>query len=90
MPLFMDVHTLGEGAAAEEAIAFCKADFAARDRFGVSCLRYWVSDTGGKVFCLLEADDLDLASTLHRGARGSIAREIYHVSEHAWHPTKSD
>ena len=85
MPLFMDVLTLGEGVSTDAAVAAGEADLAIQDRFGVRCLRYWVSEAAGKVFYLVEADDLDLAETLHRETRGPIARETYPVFEHTWH-----
>jgi hypothetical protein len=49
----------------------------------VSYLRYWVDEGAGKIFCLVEADSADDASTVHREAHGLVADEVYAVSEHS-------
>ena len=42
-----------------------------------------MDESAGKIFCLVEADSADLASTVHREAHGLVADEIYSVSEHS-------
>jgi hypothetical protein len=37
----------------------------------------------GKIFCLVEADNAEDASTVHREAHGLVANEIYPVSEYS-------
>ncbi|MCH7584441.1 MAG: DUF4242 domain-containing protein [Acidobacteria bacterium] len=83
MPLFMDVHTIGGGVSAAEVAEAHKKDLKTQGRYGVSYLRYWVNEAAGKIFCLIEADDADLAKTAHREIHGLVADEIYSVSEHA-------
>lgn len=83
MPLFMDVHTIEGGVASSDVADAHRRDLETQDRFGVSYLRYWVDEEAGKVFCLVEADDAESASTVHREAHGLVADEIYAVSEHA-------
>lgn len=82
MALFMDVHTIEGGVDAESAAQAHRADLATQDRFGVSYLRYWIDDTGSKIFCLVEADSAEDAAAVHREAHGMVAEEIYTVSEH--------
>jgi hypothetical protein len=82
MPLFMDVHTFGEGASTTDLVRACEAELAAEGRFGVSYLRYWVSEPAGKVFCLVEADDPDLVTSRHGQRPSLVAHEVYPVSEH--------
>jgi hypothetical protein len=83
MALFMVVHTTGSGpTAADQAAAHC-GHAGEQGWSGVSHLRYWVSESGGKVFCLIEADDMDLARSFHLHSPGLTAEEIHPVSEHA-------
>ena len=83
MPLFMDVHNLDGGVAAGDVAKAHEADLKTQDQYGVNYLRYWVDETAGKIFCLVEAPDADAANTVHRKAHGLVADEIYPVSEHA-------
>ncbi len=83
MPLFMDVHTIDGGVSAAEVAEAHKKDLETQGRYGVSHLRYWVNEAAGKIFCLIEADDPDLAKTAHRETHGLVTDEIYPVSEHA-------
>ncbi len=83
MALFMDVHTIEGGVSAAAVADAHRKDLETQDGYGVSYLRYWVDEAAGKIFCLVEADDADAASTVHREAHGLVADEIYAVSEHA-------
>ena len=44
-------------------------------------LRYWVDESGGKIFCLVDAPHSDAANTVHREAHGLVADEIHLVAE---------
>lgn len=82
MPLFMDVHeNLPEGAGAKDVADAHKADLKTQDKYGVKYLKYWVDDTAGKVFCLVDAPNAEAAHTVHREAHGLVADHIYEVSE---------
>lgn len=83
MPLFMDVHTIEGGVSAADVAEAHRKDLETQGGYGVSYLRYWVDETAGKIFCLVEADDAEAANTVHREAHGLVADEIYPVSEHA-------
>ncbi|GAA4603213.1 SCO4226 family nickel-binding protein [Actinoplanes octamycinicus] len=80
MPLFMDVHNVGDGVLASDVAAAHEADLAVQDGFGVNYLKYWVDEAGGKIFCLVEAPDAEAAATVHRKAHGLVADEIYPIS----------
>jgi hypothetical protein len=82
MSLFMDVHNIEGGVSAADVAAAHKADLETQARYDVSYLRYWVDETAGKIFCLVEAEDAEAANTVHREAHGLVADEIYPVSEH--------
>lgn len=82
MSLFMDIHSIEGGVSAAEVAGAHQADLATQDRYQVRFLRYWVDESAGKVFCLVEADSADDATAVHREAHGQIASEIYLVREH--------
>ena len=81
MPLFMDVHTLGDGVSMDAVATAHQADLATQGPHGVSYLRYWVDEAKGQIFCLVEAPDAEAANTVHRDAHGLVADAIYEVRE---------
>ena len=82
MPLFMDVHeNLPDGATAADVAGAHEADLKTQEAYGVKYLRYWVNETEGKVFCLVEAPSADAAVTVHREAHGLVADSIFEVTE---------
>jgi hypothetical protein len=81
MPLYMDVHSLGEQVTLADVAKAHEADLAMQDTYGVDYRRYWVDESKGKIFCLVDAPDADTAVTVHREAHGLVADEIYEVSE---------
>ena len=83
MPLFLDVHTTGGPVTIDDVAKAHAADLQTQGRYGVHYLRYWVDETHGKVFCLVDAPDAGAAATVHREAHGLVADEIYLVAEGA-------
>ena len=83
MGLYMDVHNMEGGVSAADVAGAHAADLDTQGKYGVSYLRYWVDESAGKIFCLVEADDAESANTVHREAHGLVADEIYPVSEHS-------
>ncbi|TPG14153.1 DUF4242 domain-containing protein [Pedococcus bigeumensis] len=77
----MDVHTIEGGLAAGDVAGAHQADLAAQAPHGVNYLRYWVDESAGKIFCLVDAPDAEAANTVHREAHGLVADEIYPVLE---------
>ena len=76
----MDVHdSLPDGITAAEVAGAHAADLQVQERYDVRYLQYWVDETGGKVFCLIEAPNADAAHAVHREAHGLVADEIYPV-----------
>jgi hypothetical protein len=80
MPLYMDVHNLPGVNAKDVAEAHMK-DLQEQAAYGVNYVRYWVNESEGKVFCLVDAPSAEAANTVHREAHGLVADEIYEVSE---------
>ena len=55
MPLFMDIHSLGDGVTMDAVAQAHQADLATQGPHDVSYLRYWVDEDRGQIFCLVEA-----------------------------------
>ena len=83
MALFMDMHKLGDGVSLADVAKAHQADLAAQGSHGVNYLRYWVDESKGRVFCLVEAGDAEAANTVHREAHGLVADSIHQVQEGA-------
>lgn len=83
MPLYMDVHNVGDGVTEDDVAKAHAEDLKVQDKHGVEYKRYWVDEKGGKIFCLVEAPDPEAANTVHREAHGLVADEIYEVTEHS-------
>jgi hypothetical protein len=81
MPLYMDVHHMDSGVSVGDVAKAHMADLQEQAQYGVNYLKYWVSESEGKIFCLVDAPDAEAANTVHREAHGLVADEIYEVSE---------
>jgi uncharacterized protein VirK/YbjX len=81
MALFMDVHTLDGPVGIADAAQAHAADLATQGRYGVDYRRYWVDESAGKIFCLVEAPDAEAAESVHREAHGLVADAIFAVAE---------
>lgn len=81
MPTFMDVHTIEGGVSAADVAGAHQADLATQAKYGVDYLRYWVDESAGRVFCLVDAPDAETAATVHREAHGLVADDVYEVQE---------
>jgi hypothetical protein len=81
VPLFMDVHNLGNNVSIDDVAQAHAADLKHQDDHGVHYLRYWVDEDHGKIFCLVDAPDADAAALVHKEAHGLVADEIHPVKE---------
>ncbi|HEV7206944.1 MAG TPA: DUF4242 domain-containing protein [Jatrophihabitans sp.] len=81
MPLFMDVHDLGDAVSIDDVAKAHAADLQTQGEHGVHYLRYWVDQEAGKIFCLVDAPDAEAANTVHREAHGLVADSIHPVVE---------
>ena len=71
--LFFDVHNLEPGKVTLEAVAGAhQKDLATQGKYGVNFSRYWVDETGGKVYCLVEASDSASVYHSHKEAHGLV------------------
>lgn len=83
MPLYLDVHTIDGGVAADDVAKAHLADLQTQGKHDVNYLRYWVDEGKGKVFCLVEAPSAEAAATVHREAHGLVADDVFEVKEGA-------
>ena len=82
MPTYMDVHDI-PGVKAEDVAKAHEADVRVQGQYGVNYKNYWVNESEGKVFCLVDSPDKEAAARVHREAHGLEAHTLYEVSEGA-------
>ena len=76
MPLLMDVHTRGDSRTLRDVAHAHAADLRLRGGHDVHYLRYWVDESRGKVFCLVDSPDTGAPATVRRRAYSLLAKEI--------------
>ncbi len=81
MPLFLDVHQHVPGATAKALADAHMKDLQVQGKYGVKYLKYWLDESKGKVFCLVEAPSKEAAQRVHRESHGLVADEIHEVLE---------
>ncbi len=79
MPLYMDIHNLGEGTTAEDVAKAHAKDMETQQKYGVEYSKYWVNEKAGKVFCLAHAPSAEAAEQVHREAHGMMPDKIIEV-----------
>lgn len=81
MPLFMDIHRKVDGATPEAVAQAHERDLATEDQYHVHYQKYWLDESSGTIFCLVEAPNKEAAERVHREAHGLVADEIYEVQQ---------
>ena len=81
MPLYMDMHTFDGGVSLEDVMEAHRKDLEVQGKHGVDYKAYWVDESSGKVFCLVEAPSAEAASLVHKEAHGLVADQIFPVQE---------
>src|SRR6266436_4798813 len=79
MPLYMDIHEVPGGVSAEAVAKAHTEDVKVQQKYGVNYLKYWVNESQGKIFCLVDAPNAEAASCVHREAHGLVAEKIIQV-----------
>src|ERR1044071_5531340 len=79
MPLYMDIHNLDDGTTAEDIAKAHEKDMKIQEKYGVKYSKYWVNESGKKVFCLAHAPNAEAAEQVHREAHGLLAEKIIEV-----------
>jgi class 3 adenylate cyclase len=75
----MDIHNLPEGTTAEDVAKAHSKDMETQRKYGVEYHKYWVNETGNKVFCLVHAPSAEAAECVHREAHGMLAEKIIEI-----------
>jgi class 3 adenylate cyclase len=78
MPFYIDIHEI-HGATAEEVAKAHTADLKTQRKYGVEYLKYWLNESRGKIFCLVNAPNPEAAALVHREAHGLVAERIIEV-----------
>jgi len=76
----MDIHNLPEGTTPEDVAKAHAKDMETQRKYGVEYTKYWVNETGRKVFCLAHAPSAEAAEHVHREAHGMIPEKIIEVA----------
>ena len=79
MPLYMDIHHLDDGTTPEDVAKAHAKDMETQKKYGVEYTKYWVNETGKKVFCLAHAPNAEAAVQVHREAHGLMPDKIIEV-----------
>ena len=79
MPLYLDTHKHVEGLTAEAVAGAHARDLEVQGKHGVDYKAYWVDESSGKVFCLVDAPDPEAARQVHVEAHGFAADDIWEV-----------
>jgi len=78
MPHFMDIHEL-PGITPDEVAKVHQADLETQKKYGVEYHKYWINESCGRAFCLVEAPSAETAAQVHREAHGFVAEKIIEV-----------
>jgi hypothetical protein len=77
--LLLDVHHLEKGVKVEDVAKAHQKDLAVEGSHGVEYQRYWVDESSGTIYCLVEAPSAEAATAVHREAHGLVADEVCEV-----------
>jgi hypothetical protein len=80
--LFLDVHNIGPGKVTFDAVAGAhQKDLATQGKFGVNFIKYWVDESAGKVYCLVESPDSVSVYNTHKEAHGLVPDLVHPVTD---------
>jgi class 3 adenylate cyclase len=79
MPHYLDIHDLHGPVDLDELARAHAADVEVQKKYGVNYLKYWVNESRGKVFCLVEAPNPEAANRVHREAHGLVAQKLIEI-----------
>jgi class 3 adenylate cyclase len=79
MPLYMDIHNLPEGTTPEDIANAHAKDMETQRKYGVEYSKYWVNESGKKLFCLVHAPNAEAAECVHREAHGMMAEKLIEI-----------
>jgi len=81
MPLYMDMHKKVKGVTAKDVAEAHEKDLKVQGKYGVKYLKYWLDESEGNIFCLVDSPNKEAAAKVHKEAHGLVAHEIHEVKE---------
>jgi class 3 adenylate cyclase len=75
----MDIHNLPEGTTPEDIAKAHAKDIELQRKYGVEYTKYWMNESGKKVFCLCHAPNAEAAESAHREAHGMVAEKLIEI-----------
>ena len=78
MPIYMDLHIL-PGVKAKDVAEAHLMDTMFEEEHCCKCMTYWVDESRGHVFCLIEAPDKEVVVGLHNKSHGLVPHKIIEV-----------
>ena len=75
----MDIHELPEGTTPEDIAKAHAKDMETQRKYGVEYRKYWVNESGKKLFCLVNAPNAEAAECVHREAHGMTAEKLIEI-----------
>ena len=79
MPLYMDLHRYPNGITKEECEMAHLQDLKVQKKYGVKYLKYWMNESAGTVYCLIDAPDKEACHAVHDEAHGEVATDIIEI-----------
>lgn len=80
MPIYMDLH-IAPGIKAKEIAEAHVKDLQIQDNYQCNCMTYWVDESNGRAFCLINAPSEEAVKNLHEKAHGFIPHHIVQVDK---------
>ncbi|MBA2500832.1 MAG: DUF4242 domain-containing protein [Chitinophagaceae bacterium] len=78
MPIYMDLHIL-PGVKAKDVAEAHLMDTMFEEEHNCKCMTYWVDESRGHVFCLIDAPDKEVVVGLHNKSHGLVPHKIIEV-----------
>lgn len=78
MPIYMDLHIL-PGVKAKDVAEAHLMDTMFEEEHSCKCMTYWVDESRGHVFCLIDAPDKEVVVGLHNKSHGLVPHKIIEV-----------
>jgi AraC-like DNA-binding protein len=78
MPIYMDIHDV-PGAEALDLAEAHRKDMLIQGEYRCKCITYWLDETRGNAFCLIEAPDQSMVEEMHRNSHGFVPHKVIEV-----------
>jgi AraC-like DNA-binding protein len=79
MAIYMDIHEV-PGIEARDAAEAHRKDMLIQEEYHCKALTYWVDETRGVAFCLIEGPDKSAVEEMHRNSHGLIPHKLIEVN----------